>query len=129
MLMLGRNQLPWTIVRMLNSPTGEPLGLVSPITAWEIGMAARGKPKPDTLVFRTDPQGWFADFMSLPFVAMAPFTARMAIEASYLPDFAHKDPGDRFLVATARELRCPIVTSDAKILDYAALGHVDAVPC
>jgi PIN domain nuclease of toxin-antitoxin system len=36
---------------------------------------------------------------------------------------------DRLLIATARELKAPLVTRDRRILDYAAQGHVDAIAC
>jgi hypothetical protein len=41
----------------------------------------------------------------------------------------HADPGDRLIIATARHLGMPIVTSDRKILAYAEAGFVRAIPC
>lgn len=128
-LALVRGDLHRDIVGRLSDTSGAALALVSPVTAWEIGMAASGKPKPDTLVFRSDPLAYFDAFMRLPFVRLTPLTPTAAIRAWQLPEFANRDPGDRLLVATARELGCPIVTSDTKILAYAALGHVQAVAC
>ena len=46
-----------------------------------------------------------------------------------LPGNLHGDPADRLLIATARELKVPLVTRDRRILDYAAQGHVDAIAC
>jgi PIN domain nuclease of toxin-antitoxin system len=46
-----------------------------------------------------------------------------------LPGELHADPADRLLIATARQLGVPLVTRDRRILDYAAQGHVDAIPC
>lgn len=48
-------------------------------------------------------------------------------DAYAMPQPFHFDPADRMLVATARALRCPILTSDAKILAYASAGHVAAI--
>ena len=54
---------------------------------------------------------------------------RMTIESRRLPGNFHKDPADRFIVATARISGLTLVTTDHHILDYAALGHVRAIAC
>jgi len=51
----------------------------------------------------------------------------IAADAGSLPGNIHGDPCDRIIIATARSLGCPILTSDHAILDYAALGHVEAL--
>jgi PIN domain nuclease of toxin-antitoxin system len=101
---------------------------VSPISAWEIGML--GRPEAGRAVmFLPDAATWFARFMNGPAIRLAAFTPDIAIAASALPDPLHGDPADRLLIATARHLSMPIVTRDAKILAYAAAGHVSAIPC
>jgi len=45
-------------------------------------------------------------------------------EAYSLPGELHRDPVDRFLIATSRLHKAPIVTADRKILDY---PHVDSI--
>ncbi|HEY3815346.1 MAG TPA: type II toxin-antitoxin system VapC family toxin, partial [Caulobacteraceae bacterium] len=98
---------------------------VSPISAWEIGMLSR--PKADRAIeFLPDPATWFDRFMAGPAIRTAAFTAEIAIAASGLPGPLHGDPADRLLIATARHLSMPIVTRDAKIIAYAAAGHVSA---
>ena len=56
----------------------------------------------------------------------APFTHSIAMESYALPGSFHKDPADRMLVATARELNCPLITADDLILDYANVLSIDA---
>lgn len=51
------------------------------------------------------------------------------MDSALLPPPLHRDPGDRMLVATARHLGATLVTRDGAILDYAALGQVQAVAC
>jgi PIN domain nuclease of toxin-antitoxin system len=51
------------------------------------------------------------------------------VTESKAPGDVHRDPADRFLVATARALDIPIVTRDAAILAYASAGHVRALRC
>lgn len=101
---------------------------VSPISAWEIGMLSR--PRAGRIIeFLPDPVTWFARFMAGPAIKTAAFTADIAIAASWLPEPLHGDPADRLLIATARHLAMPIVTRDARIIAYAAAGHVGAISC
>lgn len=61
--------------------------------------------------------------------SLTPLAPDAAIEAGALPGTLHRDPADRLLIATARDLGVPLVTRDARILAYAAQGHLDAIPC
>jgi PIN domain nuclease of toxin-antitoxin system len=65
----------------------------------------------------------------LPGVRPAPLTLEAAVLAAALPGDLHADPADRLLAATARELGCPLVTRDVRLLAYAAAGHLRAVAC
>ena len=99
--------------------------LVSPISAWEIGLlAAKGQ-----LAFLLHPNAWFRTFISNVGVRLTPLTPEIAIECSFLPPPLHNDPADRLLIATARALDVPIVTRDRRILDYAKAGSIAAIPC
>jgi PIN domain nuclease of toxin-antitoxin system len=100
---------------------------VSPVSAWEVGLLATGSRR--SLSFEPSAQAWFDDLLALPGVRLIPLTHRAAIAASSLPGHFHRDPADRLLIATARELGVPLVTRDRRILDYAGQGHVDAIPC
>lgn len=103
---------------------------VSPVSAWEVGLLARPRPNGQpAVIFKPDPQTWFATLLSQVTIKEAPFTAKIAIDSSFLPSPFHSDPADRLLVATARNMNMPLLTRDQRILDYAAGGHVQAVPC
>jgi PIN domain nuclease of toxin-antitoxin system len=99
---------------------------VSPISAWEIGMLSQ---RSRSLSFAPDAKTWFNTVLAVRTVRLAPFTADIAIESSMLPPPIHKDPADRLLIATARNLNVTILTRDRLILDYADAGHVDAIVC
>jgi len=43
----------------------------------------------------------------------APFNRQIAARAAFL-DWRHRDPFDRFLAATAIEMRCPLASKDAE---------------
>ena len=99
--------------------------LVSPVSAWEIGMLAARK----GIAFLPDPATWFRDFLDRDGVRLAALTPEAAIAASFLASPLHADPADRLLIATSRALDAPIVTRDRAILAYAKAGGVRAVGC
>lgn len=104
--------------------------LVSPASAWEVGLLSRVRSASGpALSFLPDPQSWFARFMGGPGIKPAPLLPEIAIASSHLPEPLHGDPADRFVIATARYHQVPIITRDGKIIDYAALGHVDVIAC
>jgi PIN domain nuclease of toxin-antitoxin system len=98
---------------------------ISPISAWEVGMlASRGR-----LQFLIRPERWFANLFDAPGVEIAPLSADLLIASSYLPGRPPKDPTDRILAATARELGATLITRDRALLDYGKQGHVGVVAC
>lgn len=101
--------------------------LISSVSAWEIGLLAISKKSP--VRFNPSAQQWLATLLGSPGVALAPFTPEAALEASFLPGTLHGDPGDRLLIATARQLDIPLVTRDSRIINYAKEGHVKVLVC
>lgn len=101
--------------------------LVSPVSAWEVGMLAASHRS--GLRFRPTPQDWFARVLEMPGIRLTPLAPDAAIDSAFLPGDFHRDPADRLLIATARRLAATIVTRDRQILAYAARGHVDAIAC
>jgi PIN domain nuclease of toxin-antitoxin system len=99
--------------------------LVSAVTAWEIALLHDGGRR----LFEPSPEQWFAEFAEMPGLSVLPLDWRTALNGQLLPAPFQRDPADRFLVATARERGVPILTRDRNILDYAAAGHVLALPC
>ena len=98
---------------------------VSPITAWELGMlASRGR-----LNLQMTPERWFSHLMQAPGLDLSPMPPSVLIAASFLPGEAPRDPADRILAATAREYGFQLVTRDRLLLNYAAQGHIHALPC
>jgi PIN domain nuclease of toxin-antitoxin system len=99
--------------------------VVSPVSAWEIGLLSAKNGFP----FRPDPKTWFRLFLAYPGIRLTPMTPEIAIESSFLPPPLHSDPADRLLIATARALDIPVVTRDRRILAYAEAGHIAAIAC
>ena len=99
--------------------------LISPITAWEIGLlVARGR-----VALPTSPQTWFERLLEAPNTQLAEMPPKVLIASSFLPNAPVKDPADRILIATAREYGLTLITRDRALLSYAAAGHLKAIGC
>ena len=99
--------------------------LVSPVSAWEIGLLlCKGR-----ICLDLEPLAWFERVLGLPGVRLMPLAVAAAISSSFLDEPFHGDPADRLLVATARTLPATLITRDARILSYAAAGHLRALAC
>jgi len=98
--------------------------LVSPITAWEIGLlVSKGR-----LVLSLPPLTWFEQVLDLG-VDLAPLTPDILIASSQLPGPPLRDPADRIVAATARAMGYRLMTRDRPLLDFAASGQVAAIAC
>ena len=98
---------------------------VSAITAWEVA----------TLVSKrryrlfVPPQVWFARLLALAGVRLAPLTPEILIESAFLPGQPPKDPADRMIVATARQLGFTLITRDQKLIAYSGQDHLRVLAC
>lgn len=99
--------------------------LVSPITAWEVGLLVSLK-RVDLLA---TPQRWFARLLSIPNVRPAELSTDILMASSFLPGTPPRDPADRILLATARDLGATLVTRDRALLQYSAEGQVSTIAC
>jgi PIN domain nuclease of toxin-antitoxin system len=98
---------------------------VSAITAWEMAMLlARGRIRETKSAER-----WYDDFKCEAQIKEQPVTANIFIASCSLPQLLHKDPIDRILIATARQLDLTIITRDRTILSYGVAGHVRTLAC
>jgi len=95
----------------------EPLnGLgISAISGWEVAIKARkGKLKLGLPV-----ESWIERAAAYPGVVVLPVELSDAVASTVLPGRLHDDPADRLIVALARRLQVPLVTSDAALIRYA----------
>jgi PIN domain nuclease of toxin-antitoxin system len=99
--------------------------LVSPISAWEIGLLVAR----ERIALPVDPLIWFQTFVDRPGVALAQMPPTVLMASSFLPGTPPSDPADRIVAATARSLGLRVMTRDRKLLDYAEAGNLDAVAC
>jgi len=88
--------------------------LVSPISTLEISrLIALSR-----INLRKSLMDWLSDARRHLAFEDAILSHHAAIDSYELPGDFHKDPADRMLVATARELHCLLVTADDLILNY-----------
>ncbi len=86
---------------------------VSPISAWEISMKAnRG-----LLEFPCDPLEWFKRVMEVHDLSLCPLSLEVLSQSAALP-YHHRDPADRFIIASAMQENCPVITADRKFAVY-----------
>lgn len=87
---------------------------ISAISLWEIAkLVENGK-----LELPVSLEKWFAQALTYPGVQIIELTPAIAIESTRLPGEFHRDPADQIIVATARVMKCKLVTSDERILNY-----------
>jgi PIN domain nuclease of toxin-antitoxin system len=99
--------------------------LLSLITAWEIGLLfSKGR-----LRSPLNAKEYFRRLSELPEIKTTPLSSEILIAASFLPGPALRDPVDRIIVATARDMGFTVMTRDAAILEYAKAGYLHALPC
>lgn len=93
---------------------------VSPISAWEAALAVRKlRGQPD--LGGRDAAQWFGAVLKVPGTKLVRPSSKIAIEAANVPSiYGHGDPGDCFIIATARVKRLPVVTRDRRMHRLAA---------
>lgn len=90
-----------------------PIVYVSAITAFEIALKYRqGK-----LILPAEPEDWFKRVLIHHNLEMIDISLEIALKSTTLPQI-HKDPADRFIIATAKLHKIPVVTKDKIFNDY-----------
>ncbi len=103
-----RKKLPKSLVKRLEK---EKELLVSAISTWEICMLVqKGR-----LSLTAEPRTAIRALSTAPKVRVVDITDAIATEAALMPSTFHGDPADRFIVATALDLRARLVTKDERI--------------
>jgi PIN domain nuclease of toxin-antitoxin system len=109
----GDERLTPTQLELIQSNEEGIIG-VSSISQWEIAkLVELGR-----LELPISLEKWFAQALTYPGVELIELTPAIAIESTRLPGEFHRDPADQIIVATARIMKCKLVTSDERILNY-----------
>jgi PIN domain nuclease of toxin-antitoxin system len=112
-------QLSRAASAVIREAMAEDAVMLSAISVWELAMLVdRGRLELDRRV-----EDFAAQTEALPFVHLVDVDRRIAIDSVAL-DLEHRDPADRMIAATARHLRAPLITKDARLR---AWGGVETV--
>jgi PIN domain nuclease of toxin-antitoxin system len=98
---------------------------VSAITAWEVGLLVSR----NRLSLVARPERWFQRLLAIPGVRLADLSPDVLIASSFLPGEPPRDPADRIILATARDLGATLITRDRQLLKYGEDGQVSTIPC
>jgi PIN domain nuclease of toxin-antitoxin system len=98
---------------------------VSAITAWEVGLLVSR----NRLSLVARPERWFQRLLDISGVRLADFSPDILIASSFLPGKPPRDPADRILLATARDLGATLITRDRLLLEYGEDGQVSTIAC
>lgn len=103
---------------------------VSAISAWELGVAEqKRRDRPD---LGMPAAAWFRQALATTGARLATISVSVAAEASAVPGvYGSGDPGDCFIIATARVRRMPVITRDSRMLTLAASSpdYLEVVEC
>jgi PIN domain nuclease of toxin-antitoxin system len=106
---------------------------VSPISAWEADLAVQHRnPARRPNLSGQDAATWFREGRNRLSARLAKVGVQIAMEAARIPSaVGHADPGDCFLMATARSRGLTFVTRDGLINDLASThpGYLSVVRC
>ena len=98
---------------------------VSAITAWEVGLLVSR----NRLSLVARPERWFQRLLAIPGVRLAELSPDVLIASSFLPGEPPREPADRIILATARDLGATLITRDRLLLKYGEDGQVSTIPC
>ena len=87
---------------------------VSVISCWEVAYLVHA----GRLKLTRPIDEWIRIALNEPGVRLLHLTPDIAVESTRLPPPIHRDPADRILIATARNLDIPMLTADREILEY-----------
>jgi PIN domain nuclease of toxin-antitoxin system len=108
--LVERPRLSARVIHELGHPDNE-LWL-SPISLWELVQLSQKK----RLTLDQEVDSWIADKLNAVPLREAPVTYEVARETGRLR-LSHRDPADRFLVATAKVFELTLVTGDERLLN------------
>lgn len=106
----GGERIPKPVLKKISAA---PTLSISAITGFEISL----KHQQGRLELPASPDEWLAIVLKQHDVAVLPLTLPITIRAATLPAY-HKDPCDRFIIATAELHHLPIVTADPAFAQY-----------
>jgi PIN domain nuclease of toxin-antitoxin system len=109
---LGTSDLPRAVRDGLDRLPADRRPYVSAISLWEVATLVNLK----RLSLDIPLTDWLSSASHPRTVRLIPITPAIAAGTADLPDTFHRDPADRLIVATCRELEAPLVSHDRLIM-------------
>ena len=76
------------------------------------------------------PAKWFSAAVDIIDARIIPIKQRICLAAAaVVADMGHEDPGDCYLIATAKVRNVPIMTRDTAMRAISAAGYLDIIDC
>jgi PIN domain nuclease of toxin-antitoxin system len=92
---------------------------ISAISCWELAKLVEKK----RIGFTIPVLHWIRQSLWEEDIRVADLSPEVAVESTMLSDF-HQDPADQIIVATARILKLPLVTSDKRIRNFTGIKSI-----
>jgi PIN domain nuclease of toxin-antitoxin system len=124
-LVRGEGRIPKDILELMLMAAGAGSMFLSVMSIWELSLLDAKR----RISLNMPCLSWVHTALDRSRAQTVPLTPEVAASCHQLTGELHGDPIDRILVATARLEGLTLVTRDRAILDYAARGHVRALPC
>jgi len=96
-----------------------PVLYISAITSFEIGL----KYKAGKLLLPLSPTEWFREIIKHHDISIINLDKDICLKATELPD-VHRDPCDRFIIATALIKKMPVITADTRFQEYGVTVYI-----
>ncbi|WPY01919.1 Type II toxin-antitoxin system VapC family toxin (plasmid) [Candidatus Trichorickettsia mobilis] len=93
---------------------------ISAISIWEIALlVSKGK-----IIFSVTLTEWVDKLLSLPGLNIIDLSVPVLLESCNLPNYQHKDPADRLIIASVRLNNFYLLTVDQNITEYGKSGYL-----
>ena len=113
--LVAPDKLTKAVVRALTHPENE--RWLSPVSVWELSvLVAKHRIELDREL-----DAWVSEALDQAALREAPFTHDVAREVSRIP-FAHADPADQFIAASAKVFALTLVTADPRLVALKKVG-------
>lgn len=112
------DKVPRKSPRLLDKAISEKEAIaVSSITLWEIAMLV----KHGRLELTMPVAVWISHLEAIPWLSFVSVDDGIAVRSVQLDAFAHRDPADRIIVATALGQNATLITADSRLRAYSPL--------
>ena len=96
---------------------------ISNITIWEIAMlASAGK-----INFAVSFDNWMSKLLSIPGLNLIALSPEILIASCQLLHYECKDPADRMIIASCRQINSHLMTFDQEMISYGCQGYLKVI--